>query len=195
MNLISSASRHWIKSLTLVSTVLVLTGCSTGDLLVKKEEAVPIRILKVEFAQVMPNGDGSSSYVDISRELDKAGYSNGTLGVRFSASISEGFRESGVDAAIPGTHDHMGNIPYSHAFVVVPKSFGAQYRYGALQLVTINAEYQLYDLEKKQIVWKSMVSIPAAAGVYSKTFAKDPLLSWNKYGLIKLEESALQRLQ
>jgi len=196
MNLFRGVLKYWLKSLGFFAAIFLLAGCGTGELLVKKEEVVPIKNLKVDFVQVMPKGDGSSSYVDISRELDKGGYYNGTLGYRLEVAVSDGLSESGVDAASSGKLSHIiGNVSYSHALAIVPKSFSSQYRYSILQWVSINAEYQLYDLESKKIVWKSMVMIPVTSGEYSKLFAKDILLSWDKYGFIKLEKSALQQLK
>lgn len=184
------------RSWSVLATVLLLAGCGSGQLLVKKEEVVPIRTVKVDFVEVFPNGDGSRSYTDISNALNQSGYYSKLLGYRVEQAVAEGLKQSGVEAHSASVIlPVVGKDTFSHVLTIVPNSFSAQYRYGAYQWTQISASYELIDLASKQKVWRSSVLIPVANADYSPSFAKEILFAWNKFGFVKLGQKELDKLK
>jgi hypothetical protein len=168
--------------------MVLLSGCSSYELLVKKDELKPVERVQIKFDLVYPSPDGNELYPSLSRSLDRGGYYNGRFELEYIGEMLREFRENGVQAESASTYWGPGNsVPtYSHRLVIRPVSFFASGPNKDSLSAMLDAEVTLIDVVMEKPVWKRKVMTGVPMWKEHRV-AKDILLDWKNIGVIKLK--------
>lgn len=163
-----SELKYLLRILCIATVVSLMAGCMSTSLkdrlLVDKSEVIPVSKLRIRFLTGVPTIDSPTGYQEseLLKILNLNRYLSGEFGNSYAEGMVGAFRVCGVDAFSvktflinqkPSALDDASG--YTHSLDIVPKSYRISRTGGYPPTYSINAEYQLFDLSMKKMVWKA----------------------------------------
>jgi hypothetical protein len=167
-----SELKYLLRLSCIAIVVSLMAGCMSTSLkdrlLVDESEVVPVSKLRIRFLTGVPRIDNPTGYQesDLLKILNLNRYLSGEFGNSYVEGMAGSFRVCGVDAGSvktflinqkPSALDDVSG--YTHSLDIVPKSYRISRISPYPPTYSINAEYQLFDLSMKKMVWKAEDSI------------------------------------